>query len=363
MKVILILLMLIAALIGGAFFTKFEASGDSAENLANLNHLQSTARKEKFVISTISIGSIKPKTGAEVKVGSQVSGIVSELKVRIGQRVEKGALLAKIDSALLNQIYISNREEANSLRHELKFSKLQFERRKNKSIFSQEEIELAEKNMQVLDAQLKQAEAKTRESEILLRYTEIVAPLAGTISSISTYEGETVAASLAAPTFVNIIDLERQEVQTYVDETDIGSVEIGQKVLIKLESFPESEVEGVVNAINPTPQIVNEVVNYIVLIDFDNSENLKIRPEMTAQVHFIKAEREAALVVASKAILRESGNYYLIKKVDDEWRKVFVEVGIKESGRMEVVSGLSEGDTYLSDKKAWLKLIEGNPND
>lgn len=337
------------------------AGNDSGH--ANLVYLESTARKNKFVKSTISIGTVKPKVGAEVKVGSQISGIVSKLNVSIGQRVEKGDLLASLDESLLLQSVIMNRQEANSIEHELEFARSQFSRRVDSKGVSIEQVEQSKKDIKVFESRLKQAQAKTRESEILLGYSKIVAPVSGTIASISTYEGETVAASLAAPTFVNIIDLARQEVQTYVDETDIGSVKVGQKAMFKLESYSDVEIEGVVNAINPKPQIVNDVVSYIVLIDFSNPEKLNIRPEMTAQVHFILEERDDVIVVPSKSVLRESDQFYVVKKVDDDWRKHPVTVGMKESGRMEIVSGLSDGEVYLSDKKAWLKLIEGNNND
>jgi macrolide-specific efflux system membrane fusion protein len=329
----------------------------------DFDRYEKKATKSRFVKSSVSIGTVKPKVGAEIKVGSQVSGIVSELKVGIGQYVEKGDLLASLDNSVLHERAILNFAEATAAESELDFAMLQLARREGMTTLPKEELELAKKNVRVFEARLKQFEAKARESKILLGYTEILAPISGTIASISTYEGETVAASLAAPTFVNIIDLKRQEVQTYVDETDIGSVYAGQKVMFRLESFPDKEIDGIVRAINPKPQVVNDVVNYIVLIDFTHPEGVIIRPEMTAQVNFVLAEKEAAIVLSSKAVLRDSGQYFVIKKVGGNWRSHVVTIGLKESGRMEVLSGLTEGDVYLSDKKIWAELTDGGLSD
>lgn len=192
----------------------------------------------------------------------------------------------------------------------------------------------------------------------MLGYTVIRAPVSGTIASVSTYEGETVAASLAAPTFVTIVDLDRLEVQAYVDETDIGKVTVGQRVAIRVDAFPGRELPGVVRAIYPKAQLVNNVVNYVVLVDIVDTQGLLIRPEMTAHVNFILEQRENVVSVPRNALLREGGQSFVIVRVGDEWRKRPVKTGLQTPQRIEIVSGLKEGETIVADKQAWKDHLE-----
>src|SRR5882672_2264145 len=245
------------------------------------------AERRTLTVSTVAIGTVKPKVGAEVKVGSRLSGVVKELAVNVGDVVRRGDLLALLDDAEWQVRVEALQAERDQAEAELAYAQAQLERADalNDTIASSE-LESAQRNVRVRRAALAQVAARLAEARIQLGYTRITAPVSGTIASVSTYEGETVAASLAAPTFVTIVDLARLEVHAFVDETDVGRVHVGQPVTLRMDAFPGHELTGAVDAIRPRAELVNNVVNYVAVVDIAGAHELSIRPEMTARVDF-----------------------------------------------------------------------------
>jgi HlyD family secretion protein len=319
------------------------------------------AKKSRFVRSAVARGLIKPKVGAQVKVGSQVSGIVKRMLVGVGENVRKGQILAELDTARMRAEIDAIAQRLQAARIEWEYSRhtldrlLKIEAASSRTI-SQQAIDDQREKVRVNEARYRQIRSELDQAEVMLSYARITAPIDGTIVEISTNEGETVAASFAAPTFVMIIDLTRQEIQAYVDEADIGSVRVGQDVDFRLESYPGRVLRGSVRAINPKPEVVNNVVNYIVLVDFVQPEDIVIRPEMTAQVEFVLEAREDAIVVSSKSLIRDDGIDYVAVKREGRWQLRQVATGMKDSGRIEVLSGLQAGDVYLADKNDWKNI-------
>jgi HlyD family secretion protein len=315
--------------------------------------------RETLTESTVAIGTIKAKVGAEVKVGAQISGIVAKLRVGIGDKVAKGEPLAMLkDDEFQARVDLLEAELA-AATAEMEFAQGELERAERLSdVVPKTQIETNLRNLKVREAQVEQARKKLVEARILLGYTIIRAPVAGTIASVSTYEGETVAASFAAPTFVTIVDLDRLEVQSFVDETDIGKVHPGQRVTFRVDSYPGKELEGVVQAIYPKAQLVNNVVNYVVIIDIKDTLGLMIRPEMTAHVDFILEQREGVISVPRNALLREGGRTFVVVRTGKEWKTQAVKTGLQTPQRIEIVSGLREGETIVADKQAWKTHLE-----
>jgi macrolide-specific efflux system membrane fusion protein len=206
---------------------------------------------------------------------------------------------------------------------------------------------LAEKEYETALAQVAQAEANVEFAEVQLGYTRIYAPITGVIASISTQEGETVAASLAAPTFVNLIDLQRLEVQTYVDETDIGKIRTGLEAMFTVDTFRNTEFEGKVTAIYPKAVIQDNVVNYIVTVDITDFKDKVLRPEMTANVTIYLETRRDVLAVPTSALTRERGEYYVTVMEQGNPVRQRVETGWRDDGYTEILSGLKEGDYVL----------------
>jgi HlyD family secretion protein len=312
--------------------------------------------------TAVAIGTVRPKVGAEVKVGSRISGVVTELNVEVGDRVKKGDRLASLEDAdwrartdvLRAQLASAVAEEEHAAGELQRVQRLG-------DLVPQFDADRARTNVKVRKAEVRRVRAAIAEAEVSLRETVIRAPVPGTIASVSTNRGETIAASLASATFVTIVDLERLEVQTYVDETDIGRVREGQRVTVRVDAFPGRELEGVVEAIYPKAQLVNNVVNYIVIVGISAGHGLPIRPEMTVHVTFVLEQREGVLAVPRSAVLRKSGRTFLVVKRGEEWRERRVTTGMQTPQSIEITSGLNEGETILADRKFWKETGETSP--
>ena len=135
----------------------------------------------------------------------------------------------------------------------------------------------------------------------------LLAPISGVIASVSTQEGETVAAGLNSPTFVTIIDLDRLEVDAMVDEVDIGKVRVGQKAMFTVDSFPAREFPGKVVAIYPDAILLENVVYYDVVVEIQGNEDKVLRPQMTASVTIFLDAKTGVLAIPAKAVKRERG--------------------------------------------------------
>ena len=242
----------------------------------------------------VAVGIVKSQVGAEVKVGSQLSGIVARLHVNVGDAVKRGDSLAELDDAQWQARVTSLEAELAAAQAELAFAQADVSRMERVASFSPSQVENGRRNAQVREAMVGQVRARLSEARVQLSYTRILAPISGTVASVSTYEGETVAAAFSAPTFVTIVDLSRLELQAYVDEHDIGTVRPGVRVAFRVDAFRDRELTGIVRAIYPKPQLINNVVNYIVIVDFANPPDVIVRPEMTAHVTFTPGDTREA---------------------------------------------------------------------
>jgi RND family efflux transporter MFP subunit len=304
--------------------------------------------------STVAIGTVKSKVGAEVKVGSQLSGVVADLRVNVGDRVNKGDVLATLrDEDLRARADILRAQLASALADK-EYAESELARTERMSdLIPALQLEDTRRKLKVAAADVERTRASLAEAEITLGYSVIRAPVSGTIASVSTDKGESIAACLAAPTFVTIIDLDRREVQSYVDETDIGKVHVGQKVSFRVDSFAGRELSGVVRAIYPKAQLVNNVVTYVVIIDIVDRQGLLLRPEMTVHVDFILDQKDGVISVPRNALLREGGQDFVVVQAGDQWLRRTVQTGLQNPQRIEIVSGLRDGETIVADKQAW----------
>lgn len=348
MKKILFWLFVMTALGVGLFFILRPAFVEKEESRSAVQRVQVVRRDiGSYVLAT---GIIKPKIGAEVKVGSRVSGVVERLRAQIGDQVEAGQVIAELDDSELRAKLDQNIAALNKAKADLEYARLNMERQRSllkKNFTSRQQADLAEKEYETALAQVAQAEANVEFAEVQLGYTRIYAPITGVIASISTQEGETVAASLAAPTFVNLIDLQRLEVQTYVDETDIGKIRTGLEAMFTVDTFRNTEFEGKVTAIYPKAVIQDNVVNYIVTVDITDFKDKVLRPEMTANVTIYLETRRDVLAVPTSALTRERGEYYVTVMEQGNPVRQRVETGWRDDGYTEILSGLKEGNYVL----------------
>jgi len=300
--------------------------------------------------SVLATGIVKPLVGAEVKVGSRVSGVVKHLRAQIGDLVESGQIIAELDASEFKAKLDQNMAALEKAEAELEYARINLERQRSllkEDFTSLQEVDLAENANRIALAQVEQAKANVELARVQLGYTSIYAPISGVIASISTQEGETVAASLAAPTFVNLIDLKRLEVQAFVDETDIGRIRKGLETAFTVDTYPDTDFLGTVTAIYPKAVIQDNVVNYIVTIGITDVEDKILRPEMTASVTILLETRKNVLSVPTSAITRERGERFVTVLEDGSPVRRKIKIGWKADGYTEITSGLKEGEKVI----------------
>lgn len=333
----------------------FLATSGEAESKSDSDYSFVEVIRRDLGQSVIATGIIKPKVGAEVKVGAQVSGIVKELYVEVGSFIKKGELLAQIEP----DVYQAKTDQAKAVKKtaatEKKYAELELNRVKKlyqSNVISEQQLENASQRYELACAKLDQAEADLNYASLQLGYTKITSPINGVIASISTQKGETVATSFATPTFVTIIDLNRLELWAYVDETDIGRISKKQKVSFTVDTYPAESFNGIVETVYPKAEIINNVVNYITVIEIINERDRTLRPEMTATVEIFSELRENVLALPKRAVQFENGKAFVNILNNENIEKQYISTGISNNKYYEVLSGLEENQKVILPSSA-----------
>lgn len=295
-------------------------------------------------------GIIRPKVGAEVKVGARITGKVERLYANIGDHVKKGQVLVRLEQDDLQ----ARSDQANAMYQEALavFEKAKLDLNRDKDLakegyISQQNIDTLQNNYDVSKARADKAKADLDYAKAQLSYATIKAPIGGTIASVTTQEGETVAAGLNAPTFITIIDLGKLEVNAYVDETDVGKIVVGQEALFTVDTFPDMDFTGKVTAIYPRAVLQENVVNYITLISIKNTEG-RLKPDMTANVTITLKKKTGVLAVPNAAVKREGGKKYVqVLGQDGKTARREVKTGWKDGSYLEITSGVKAGDVVM----------------
>ena len=250
-----------------------------------------------------------------VQVGSQVSGSIAKLNADFNSRVRKGDVVALIDPALFNGALLQATADLQNARANLVAARANLEKAKaglvqtkadydravqltKDGVMSEQQLDLAKSNYQAAEAtvggaeanitqaqaQVSQKQAAVAVAQTNLDYTVIRSPIDGTVVARNVDVGQTVAASLQAPTIFTIAqDLKKMWVYAKTDESDVGNIKIGKPVTFKVDAFPKDTFQGVVSQVRMNATTVQSVVTYDTIIEFANPE-LKLFPGMTAYV-------------------------------------------------------------------------------
>ena len=305
-----------------------------------------TIQLGSLVESVTATGVIRPVVGAEIDVGSRISGTVLSLPVNVGDRVVEGQLLAQLDATSLEAAADEQRAEMAIALPRVKLARSLLERRQQlatRNLTSRSDIEIAETELAVAEAQMAASRARFQSAKILLSYTQIRAPISGVVAEVSTREGETIAANFAAPTFVTILDLDQLEVLAYVDETDIGQIKVDQEATFTVDTYPNEEFKARVNAIQPRAEMQGAVVNYVVRLNFTPIEGFILRPEMTAHVRVTIAQREGVLKIPRNTLKRKNGQQMVLVSKQGQWVEQNVLTGWRSERQVEILSGVGVG--------------------
>jgi HlyD family secretion protein len=250
-----------------------------------------------------STGTIEAVT--TVEVGTQVSGIISKILADFNDRVHKGQILAVLDTIPLRTQVLDAEARVEQDRAQLEQAESDFRRNQplfEKGMISEEEFLPFKVKLQTQKAVVKSSGAALVRAHQNLNYAFIRSPINGTVIQRNVEYGQTVAASFNTPTiFIIAQDLSKMEIHALVDESDIGQIKDGQSVTFTVEAFSDKTFEGKVRQIRLQPTTVQNVVNYTVIVEAENRDNLLL-PGMTTTLNFIVEERHGVLLVPAAAL-------------------------------------------------------------
>jgi len=307
-----------------------------------------TPERRKVGATVLATGILRTRVGGEVRVGAQLSGIVEKLNVVVGSKIRKGDVIATIDARPLEARLAQARAQIDVTEQELKRAQVELarsERLDQQRLVARSDVEDKALAVSEARARLEKARRDAAVVETDLNYAVIRSPITGTVASVTTQEGETVAASFSTPTFATIIEDGALELIALVDETDIGNVALGNPVTFTVESFPALEFTGRVERIAPKGTIISGVVNFEVMISIESPVE-QLKPDMTTNVSIRTAERDA-LVLPSAAIQKDDSGRYVWVERNGELQRRTVTVGARDAGITEIREGVVAGDRVL----------------
>jgi HlyD family secretion protein len=268
-----------------------------------------------------------------VQVGSQVSGTIAKLNADFNSRVHRGDVVALIDPALFNGALLQAKADLENAKANLEAARANLEKARaglvqtkadydravgltRDGVMSQQQLDLAKSNYDAAnasvgaaaanitqaEAQISQKKAAVTVAQTNLDYTVIRSPIDGTVVARNVDVGQTVAASLQAPTIFTIAqDLTKMWVYAKTDESDVDNIKVGKQVTFKVDALPKQTFQGVVSQIRMNPTTVQSVVTYDTIIEFANPE-LKLFPGMTAYVTIPVATAQHVLKLPNTAL-------------------------------------------------------------
>jgi HlyD family secretion protein len=323
-----------------------------------------------------------------VQVGSQVSGTISHLYVDFNSRVKKGQVVAQIDPPLFKGALLQARADLANAEANVASAKANLQKAKaadiqakadyeravrltSQKVMSQQQLDLAKAGhdsavaaVSAADAQVTQAAAQEQQkraaltvSQTNLDYTTIRAPIDGTVIARNVDVGQTVAASLQAPTLFTIAqDLTKMQVYASTDESDVGMIKKGQVATFKVDAFPRDTFTGRVSQIRMNATTVQNVVTYNTVIDFDNPE-LKLFPGMTAYITIPVASATNALRVPNGAL-----RYKPDLKIE-EIRALYQKYGLDDNSTTSIASDSSGSGVAGKRDRAHAAVPQTSGND
>jgi HlyD family secretion protein len=251
-----------------------------------------------------------------VNVGTQVSGIVQHLYADFNDHVKQGQLLARLDTTALRTQLDQSLASLKQAQAQYSFQEAAFTRFKvlyEKEIISKSDYELALFNFENAQASLSNAQSALARTQVNLAYATIYSPIDGVVLNRAVEEGQTVAASFNTPVLFTIVqDLTKMEVQTSVDEADIGKIKIGQRVEFTVDAYPDDKFKASVSEVRLQPVTTNNVVTYVVILNAPNPDK-KLMPGMTANATIFTEEKENVLTIPGKALRFRPDTSYVNK--------------------------------------------------
>ncbi len=327
-----------------------------------------TAKVERGQINDVVEATGTINSVITVQVGSQVSGTIAKLNADFNSRVHKGDIIALIDPALFKGALLQAAADLENSKANLESARANLEKAKaalvqtkadydravglaKDGVMSKQQLDLAKSNYDAAKASVSGADANITQAvaqvslkkaavavaQINLDYTVIRSPINGTVVARNVDVGQTVAASLQAPTIFTIAqDLTKMWVYAKTDESDVDNIKVGKAVTFKVDALPKQTFHGVVSQVRMNPTSVQSVVTYDSIIEFANPE-LKLFPGMTAYVTIPVATVQSVLKVPNTALR------YKPPMTTEEILSLYKQYGIDEGEGKQTASASSSG--------------------
>lgn len=336
----------------------------------------------------VATGIIKPQVGAVVKIGARATGEIHDMPVKVGDEVQPGDLVARIDDreiqkalageraaleaarSTLDQVETTFPERIREARARLEFARVDYAREKaliEQEFTTQDAVDRAKSEFEAADATLKalldeyrtereiakarieEIEAQIAQQEIRLSYTRVLAPIGGVVTEVTAQKGETIVTGLQVANLVTVMDPTLLEMQIYVDETDVGRVRPGFSVEYSVDTHPGRVFHGVIEKIYTQPTVRDNIVYYLAIVKVPKEDALMLRPEMTTYCKIILSRKEGVLTVSNAAVKYENGRQVVYRVLGPgSVEKQEVTVGVRGEDRTEILSGVKEGDTVAT---------------
>jgi HlyD family secretion protein len=311
MKVFIFILLGLAAVGGGIWYFFFRPTN------AAPSYRFAKIEKGDLWVTVTATGTVQPVT--QVQVGTQVTGTIQKLNADFNSRVTAGQVIAQIDPAPFQARVEQDKAnlakaEADVERVKAQLNQAEKELARSRELAKRElispsELDAAQANYDALVAQLKvstatvaQSNATLEISQVNLNYTTIVSPVDGVVISRNVDVGQTVSASLSAPTlFVIAANLKSIQIQASVSEADIGRISEDQRASFTVDAYRDMRFRGKVSQVRLAPTTVQNVVTYTVMINAENPEE-KLLPGMTASISFEVEHQKEVLKVPNSAL-------------------------------------------------------------
>lgn len=362
LKIIGFLGVLVVALFGVRIFL-------TNESQPKYRFVYETVAKRDLRTSISATGTLEPVD--QVEIGTQVSGDIAKIHVDFNNKVKKGQILAELDKSKLKATLAQAEISLYAAENDYSYKKKVLERIQKLSengSASAVELENAEYDFRSAELSLKRAKNEVAVAKLNLSYCVIKSPIDGVVLERSVDVGQTVAASMSAPTlFILAKDLSRMRVMASVDEADIGSVQSGQSVEFYVDAFIDEVFYGTVKEVRLNPVTTSNVVTYTVVIEAENLKH-KLLPGMTATCTIVTQEKKDVLSISVKSLKfrpntptppmalgktpsvkmnksRKESRVFSTK--GEKIHPLFLKTGISDGVYTEVLEGLSEGDSVL----------------
>jgi HlyD family secretion protein len=248
-------------------------------------------------------GTLYPST--QVEVGTEISGKIAKIYKDFNSTVQKGDILAKLDTENLETALESSQADVRKAQLNADDTKIDLDLQKElnkKGMGTDYDLNKAQNKYDLALQNLANSRFSLRRAEKNLQNAIITSPIDGVIVSRKVEEGQTVAASMSSPTlFVIANNLHKMQINADIDEADIGRIRVGEQVEFKVDAFADDGFRGKVNQVRLSPNSTQNVVTYSVIIDVDNPQ-LKLLPGMTANVTIVVYEKEDVLRIPESAL-------------------------------------------------------------